>query len=132
MFTMAKKHVFISFDYDNDEFLKTALVGQSKYPDSPFEFADHSIKEHLTGDWVKKAEPRIKGVDVVVVICGEKTHTASGVSAELRIAQQHKVPYFFLSGYSDRTCTKPIGAAQSDKLYRWTWDNLKALINGSR
>jgi len=56
---MSKKRVFISFDYDHDEFLKTALVGQSKNDDSPFDFADASIKEALTGDWKKKAEPRI-------------------------------------------------------------------------
>lgn len=129
---MTKKRVFISFDYDNDEFLKTALVGQSKHSDSPFELADHSIKEHLTGDWEKKAAPRIKGVDLVIVICGEKTHTASGVSAELKMAQQHKVPYFLLAGYSDKTCTKPIAALQSDKVYNWTWDNLKILIGGGR
>jgi len=55
---MAKKRVFISFDYDHDETLKTFLVGQSKHADSPFELADWSIKEHLTGDWKKKAATR--------------------------------------------------------------------------
>ena len=30
---MAKKRVFISFDYDHDETLKTFLVGQSKHSD---------------------------------------------------------------------------------------------------
>lgn len=129
---MPKKRVFISFDYDNDEFLKIALVGQSKHDDSPFEMSDHSIKEHLTGDWEKKATPRIKGADIVVVICGEKTNTAAGVSAELRIAQKNGVPYFLLWGYSGKACIKPIGALQSDLIYNWTWDNLKALIGGSR
>ncbi|WP_291648972.1 hypothetical protein [Bosea sp. (in: a-proteobacteria)] len=51
---MAKKRAFISFDYDNDETLKTFLIGQAKLPDSPFELADWSIKEHITGDWEKK------------------------------------------------------------------------------
>ena len=51
---MAKKRVFISFDYDNDETLKTFLVGQSKHDDTPFDFADVSIKEALTGDWKEK------------------------------------------------------------------------------
>ena len=129
---MAKKRVFISFDYDNDEFLKTALVGQSKNTDSPFELADHSIKEHLTGDWEKKAEPRIKGVDVMAIICGQRTHTADGVSAELRIAQKNRIPYFLLCGYSDKQCTKPSAALQGDKMYNWTWDNLKILIGGGR
>ena len=47
---MSKKRVFISFDYDHDEMLKTFLVGQSKHQDSPFELTDWSIKEPITGD----------------------------------------------------------------------------------
>ena len=45
---MAKKRVFISFDYDNDSDLKTLLVGQAKNPDSPFEITDMSIKETIS------------------------------------------------------------------------------------
>lgn len=129
---MAKKRVFISFDYDNDETLKTFLVGQSKHEDSPFELADWSIKEPITGDWKAKAKTRIKGVDTVVVICGEHTDTATGVSAELAIAQAENVPYFLLKGYADKTCVKPKAAKESDKVYGWTWDNLKTLIGGGR
>jgi len=36
---MAKKRVFISFDFDNDKVLKDFIVGQSKRPDSPFEIS---------------------------------------------------------------------------------------------
>jgi hypothetical protein len=129
---MAKKRVFISFDYDHDEMLKTFLVGQAKHDDSPFELADWSIKEAITGDWQKRATTRIKGVDIVAVICGENTDTATGVSAELRIAQEAKVPYFLLQGYSDKTCKKPKAANATDKVYNWTWPNLKLLIGGSR
>ena len=129
---MAKKKVFISFDYDNDEFLKIALVGQAKNEDSPFELSDWSIKEEITSQWKVKARTRIKSVDLLVVICGEHTNTATGVSAELTIAQEEKVPYFLLWGYSDKTCIKPTAAKDTDKIYKWTWDNLKSLIGGGR
>ncbi len=129
---MAKKRVFISFDYDHDEILRTFVTGQAKHEDTPFEFTDWSIKEPLTGNWKDKARSRIKGVNVVAVICGEHTDTATGVSAELRIAQEEMVPYFLLQGYADKTCKKPTAAKDSDKLYRWTWDNLKSLIAGNR
>jgi len=129
---MAKKRVFISFDYDHDEILRTFLVGQSKHEDTPFDLADWSIKETLTGNWKEKARSRIRAVDVVAVICGEHTDTATGVSEELRIAQQENIPYFLLWGYSDKTCKKPRAARDSDKMYKWTWDNMKSLIAGNR
>lgn len=129
---MSKKRVFISFDYDHDEALKVYLVGQAKNADSPFELADWSIKEHLTGNWQEKARTRIKGVDVVAVLCGQHTDRASGVAAELKIAQEEKIPYFLLNGYRDETGKKPVTAKDSDAVYKWTWDNLKKLIGGAR
>lgn len=129
---MAKSKVFTSFDYDHDEDLRTMLVGQSKNPDSPFEMADWSVKEPMTGDWKAKVKTRIKKVDQVIVMCGEHTDTATGVSAELSIAQEEEKPYFLLKGRKDKTCKKPKSAKSSDKVYDWTWDNLKILIGGGR
>lgn len=108
------------------------LAGQAKLPDSPFDFKDASVKEHLTGDWKDKVKKRMDNVDIVAVLCGEKTDTATGVSAELEIAKEKGKEYFLLAAYSDKNCTKPKSAASSDKVYKWTWDNLKKLIGGSR
>ena len=129
---MALTKVFISFDADHDEDLKNLLVGQAKNEDSPFNIADWSIKEPLSGDWKEKARKRIRAVDVVTVICGEHTDTATGVSAELGIAQEEKKDYFLLEGRSGKTCVKPKAAKKEDKMYDWTWKNLKLLIGGSR
>ncbi len=128
---MAKGKLFISFDYDHDQFLKEALVGQAKNPDTPFEIADWSVKEAQAKDWQDHARMRISRSDVVAVICGEDTHTASGVSAEVRIAKEEGKPYFLLAGYSNKTCSRPKGC-EGEKLYNWTWDNLKILVGGGR
>jgi hypothetical protein len=127
-----KKRVFISFDYDHDEGSKIMLAGQAKLPDSPFDFTDASVKGHLTGDWEDKVRRRMDNIDVVVVLCGEYTHTASGVAGELTIAQEKDKSYFHLAAYQDKTCTKPSSAKTGDKVYKWTWDNLKKLIDGGR
>lgn len=127
-----KKRAFISFDYDNDSTTKMYLAGQAKNPDSPFDFKDNSVKAHLTGDWETKVQNRMANIDVVIVLCGTKTHTADGVAAELRIAKQLKKEYFLLAAYADKQCTKPRTASPSDKVYKWTWDNLKKLIQGQR
>jgi hypothetical protein len=129
---MAKTRVFISFDYDHDLDLKTLLVGQAKHSDSPFEIADFSVKDHLPGNWKDKVRTRIKGVDQVCVLCGEQTHNAAGVSAELTIAKEERVTYFLLAGRADGANTKPTAASSTDKIYKWTWDNLKVLLNGGR
>src|SRR6266852_1372300 len=124
--------VFTAFDYDHDEALRNFLVGQSRHPDSPFEMHDWSVKEPFTGDWKAKVRTRIRSVDQVIVLCGENTHTATGVNAELNIAREEQKPYFLMWGYSDKSCTKPTSATADDKIYKWTWDNLKALIAGNR
>lgn len=128
---MSKKRVFISYDYDHDKFLKDALVGQAKNPDSPFEIADWSVKVASPG-WQDDARKRIRASDVIAVVCGEHTHQAIGVAYEVQVAQEEGIPYFLLKGYADKICTKPTSAKATDKLYNWTWENLKALIGGAR
>jgi hypothetical protein len=129
---MAAKRAFISFDYDHDEGAKIMLAGQAKLPDSPFDFRDASVNDHLSGDWKEKVRRRMDNVDFVIVLCGEYTHKATGVAAELTIAQEKGKPYYLLAAYPDTNCTKPTSAKSNDKVYRWTWDNLKALTEGAR
>jgi hypothetical protein len=126
------KRAFISFDYDHDLDLKNLLVGQAKNEDTPFSIQDFSIKEAISKDWKDKARTRIRGCDVVIVICGEHTDKASGVAAEILITQEEGVSYFLLWGRSGKTCVKPSAAKSTDKVYEWTWDNLKILIHGNR
>ena len=128
---MAKVPVFISFDYDHDNDLKVLLVGQAANDDSPFDIADWSIKE-ASSDWKDKARTRIKRVDQVIVMCGKYTDTAIGVNAEIEIARDERKPYFLLKGRADGGNKKPTAALSTDKLYDWTWDNLKKLNGGAR
>ena len=129
---MARKKVFVSFDYDHDATIKMFLVNQSKLPDTPFDIWDSSVKEHIDGDWIDKVRHKIANVDVVCVLCGENTHTAKGVAIELQQAREVGTLHFLLKGYKDKSCTKPTTALSTDKLYDWTWPNLKLLIHGGR
>ncbi|ANO13114.1 TIR domain-containing protein [Mycobacteroides abscessus] len=125
------QRAFISFDYDNDSRLKDLLIGQSKHPDSPFEVHDWSIKT-ASPTWREEARRRIRASGLVIVLCGKHTHLATGVAVELSIAQDEGVDYFLLAGYSDGSNTRPTTAKATDKMYQWTWDNLKKLVNGGR
>lgn len=124
------KRAFISFDYDNDARLKDLLVGQSRHSDSPFEIADWSIKT-ASSDWKVQARKRIRASGLVIVLCGKNMNSATGVNVELVIAKEEGVPYFLLAGYQAGS-VKPTSASSTDKLYKWTWDNLKALVGGAR
>ena len=126
------KRVFISFDFDHDEDLRNLLVGQARHPGTPFTIQDWSVREPLSGDWREKVRQRIRRTDITIVICGHYTHTAAGVSVELNITREVGHPYFLLAGRATGNCTKPSAATISDKVYTWTWDNLRALIDGAR
>ena len=129
---MPKARVFTSFDFDHDEDLRNLLIGQSRNPDSPFEMADWSLREPFSGDWKEKVRRRIRQVDQVVVMCGEYTDTATGVNSELEIAQEERKSYFHLKGRANRACKFPRSARGTDKMYNWTWENLKKLLGGAR
>lgn len=127
-----KKRVFISFDYDHDSDIKGSLVGQAKLPDSPFAIVDMSIKEAIASNWKDNARRRIKGCDCVIVLCGYYTNFAKGVAAELTITQEEDIPYFLLCGRTSGCVQKPTSAKKEDKIYEWTWKNIKLLLDGNR
>lgn len=126
------KRAFISFDFDHDEELKNALVGQAKNPDSPFSIADWSVHEPFENNWRQRVRDRIRRTDLTIVMCGEHTDTARGVAAELTITREEGKPHFLLWGRPRGNCTKPAMALSSDNIYKWTWENLKQLIAGAR
>ena len=125
---MVTKSAFISFDYDNDNDLRGNLVAQAKNPESPFSITDWSVKELIDENWRKEVRDLIRRVDLTFVICGEHTHCEAGVAAEVTIAREEGKPYFLLKRRKRMTCKKPRTARKSDKMHRWTWENLKNII----
>jgi len=123
---MAKKRVFISFDFDNDKVLKDFIIGQSRLQDSPFEVIDHSLKEAAPeSDWEERARRAIKRSEIVLVMVGSHTHKASGVLKEVAIAREEEIKIVQVIGYKDGDY-KPV--PNSGHLYSWSWENLKTLL----
>jgi hypothetical protein len=126
----SKPKVFISFDFDNDQFLRDSLIGQCKYDGSPFDMEDWSVKEPWNqSEWKVKCQAKISRCDLVIVMVGEKTSTCSGVNAEIEMAKSAKVPVVGIYGYKDKACPRPNGL---EGCYNWTWANVKILVNGGR
>lgn len=125
--SVAKKRVFVSFDFDNDRALKEFIIGQSRNADSPFEVIDHSLKEAAPEkNWEKKAGTAIARSEIVLVMVGLKTSKARGVLKEVAMARAAGVKIVQIIGYRDGNYT-PVPDA--GRLYAWNWDNLKKLLS---
>lgn len=125
---MAKKKVFVSFDYDNDKTLKDFIIGQAKNSDSPFEVSDHSLKEAKPEkDWLEHAKRAIGRSDIFIIMLGPKTKNASGVLKELNAAIEKNKPKFQIIGYRDGT--SDLAVPGGGRTYSWNWENLKKLLS---
>jgi predicted GTPase len=123
---MAKKRVFVSFDFDNDKTLKDFIIGQARLADSPFEVIDTSLKEaQPMRTWEDKAREAIKRSDIVLVMVGPNTYKAPGVLKEVKMARDENIPVVQVIGYKDGNYTQ---VPDAGRLYAWNWDNLKKLL----
>ena len=123
---------FISFDYDHDRDLKTLLVGQARNDKSPFVFADWSIKAE-TKSWKADARARIRRSQLLLVICGLHTNMADGVTEEVRIAKEEKIPIYLLRGRTNGWVRRPKGTSWFwDELHPWKWEKLRAIVTETR
>ena len=124
---MAKKKVFVSFDFDNDKTLKDFLIGQAKLNDSPFEVSDFSLKDAAPEKaWLEKARAAISRAEVFIVMLGPKTKSAPGVLKEVKIANELGKEKFQIIGKKDASETWAVPNA--GRVYKWDWDNLKKLL----
>lgn len=124
---MKRKKVFVSFDFDNDKALKDLIIGQARLSDSPFDVADHSLKEAAPqSDWEAKARRAIARSDVVIVMLGSRTKSASGVKREVKMATDLLKPCYQIIGHENGS--KDWAVPGGGDVYRWNWDNLKKLL----
>ena len=125
---MAKKKVFVSYDFDNDKVLKDFIIGQTKHSDSPFEVQDHSLKEAAPEvQWEAKARAAISRAEIFIVMLGPKTARARGVRKEVAMAVALQKRRIQIIGYQtgDLSWSVPNGG----RTYRWNWENLKNLLS---
>ena len=119
---MAKKKVFLSFDYDNDLQLKGSFISQAKNPDSPFSINDFSLQEAFPGaEWLSKAQSAIKRCDLFIVLLGDNTYRAPGVLKEVKIAKGLNKKRIQLKPQRN----DPNEILHAGKVVSWKWKNLR-------
>ena len=91
---MAKRKVFISFDYDNDSHYKYLLSAWDRNGDFDFSFYDGSVTVPVNSDDAgpirRVISQRIKACPRFLCIVGEKTHESDWVAWEIDKAVELK------------------------------------------
>ena len=127
---MATPRAFVSFDADNNKTERILFCGQTKLSTIPFQVQDWSSKEVLPQKtWKQTIEAKISACNMIIVLVGKKTATASGVCDEIAMAATQKVPVFgvYVDGASILT-PLPLGL-QRNRTIKWTWQGVGSAIS---
>ena len=122
---MAKVGVFFSYEYDKNKELYGSFFAQSK-GESQHAIRDYSLeKVHPPADWKEKAEDQIAQCDLVIVVIGQDTHTATGVEEEVEIAKRLCKRKFQIQPQQQNYG----GVNGAGEIIPWKWDKIDAKIN---
>jgi hypothetical protein len=125
---MKKKRIFIAFAVE-DKTIRDLLVGQSKNPNSPFEFVDMSVKEPWDNNWKTNCRSRIKGCDGVIALISRNTAKAEGALWEIKCAQEGKIPLIGVYCYPDDRQSVLPEILAGIKVIDWSWDKIAKFID---
>lgn len=127
---MTTPRTFISFDFDNNADHKLLFVGQARNSRTPFSIADWSSKEALPqSTWEQRIYEKIGRCDLMIVLVGRQTATATGVIKEIQFAAAHGVPMFgvYVDGANVMTPLPP--GLPRNMVTSWNWDNIAHAID---
>lgn len=127
---MADPRAFVSFDFDHDEISRMLFVGQGKKDSpTPFTIGDWSSKETLPQKtWEQTIEIKIGKCNMLIVLVGKSTSTASGVVKEITMAKAKNVPVFGVYVDGAGTSTPLPAGLQRNRTMAWEWDLIASAI----
>ena len=127
---MANPRAFISFDFDNNSTEKTLFAGQAKNSKTPFNIEDWSSKTSLPQkEWEDLIEDKINKCNMLIVLVGKKTSTATGVVKEISFAKSQNVPVFGIYVGGATTSTDLPTGLQRNRTIDWDWENIASAID---
>ena len=127
---MANPRAFISFDFDNDSDSKLLFAGQAKNSRTPFSIEDWSSKTSLPQkQWEALIEEKVNKCNLLIVIVGKKTYTATGVVKEITFAKKQNVPVFGVYVNGAGTSTSLPEGLPRNRTIDWNWDKIANAID---
>jgi hypothetical protein len=127
---MANPRAFISFDFDNNSTEKMLFAGQAKNSRTPFNIEDWSSKTSLPQkQWEALIEEKINKCNMLIVLVGKKTYSATGVVKEISFAKSQNIPVFGVYvGGANSTTDLPSGL-QRNWTIDWDWGSIANAID---
>ncbi len=127
---MSDPRAFISFDFDYNENERNLFVGQCKNSRTPFNIADWSSKSELPQDeWEKLINAKINKCNMLIVLAGKYTASATGVRKEIQMAINNDVPVFGVYVGGANTNTDLPSGLQRNRTINWDWNDIAAAID---
>jgi hypothetical protein len=109
---------------------KNLFAGQCKEKSpTPFVAADWSSKAALPlAEWEKQIKAKINACNILIVLAGTNTATATGVAREIQFAKDQNVPVFgvYVAG-AGTASNLPVGL-QRNRTVSWTWPSVGAIM----
>jgi hypothetical protein len=128
---MTEPRAFLSFDFDHDSNLRVMFAGQAKKDSpTPFTVEDWSSKTELPqAEWERLIAAKIRATNMLIVLVGHSTSTATGVVKEIGFAKAADVPVFgvYVDG-ADKLTPLPSGL-QRNRTVAWTWPTVAAVVD---
>jgi hypothetical protein len=127
---MSHPRAFISFDFENNKTEKDFFAGQAKNSRTPFNIEDWSSKTNLPQkEWEKIINEKVSKCNMLIVLVGKTSASASGIEKEIVFAKENKVPIFgvYVDGASYLT-NLPEGLARSRSVV-WNWNHIADWID---
>lgn len=122
---MADPRAFVSFDFDNNSTERLLFIGQVKNSRTPFSIQDWSSKSVLPqAQWENLINEKVGKTNLMIVLVGESTSSASGVVKEIGFAHANNVPTFgvYVGGAGTST-TLPSGLPRN-RVISWEWESI--------
>ena len=130
---MAKKTIFISYDYDNDKHWKNLLVAWDKNDDFAFTFYDASVDVSVNSTnaaAIKRViSARINGATRFLCIVGKHTHKSGWVKWEIEKAVELKRKLIAVKTDAENTSPDAILGVGASWAMSFTFDAIKKAVD---
>ncbi len=129
---MAKKKIFISYDYDNDKHYKNMLLAWDKNSEFDFGFSDQSADVSIQSTdaaAIKRAiSAKINDATHFLCLVGSKTSQSSWVAWEIDKAKELKKKLVAVKISSENTTPRGLLNAGASWAMSFTFDAIKKAI----